>query len=239
MSSQEPMSRSGMIARADIPNDVLTVWVRRGLVRPIYAPAGTGRHLRFEWYEANIAAVMSQLRQFGMSVDGMLSVAATFREAITWAASYDLDRDAVFALWSVFNIYADYRRDQDDEELERSLQSMSCKSVHGAQGVTDQIRTIHAAMPEEEFRRHLDPFLSITQQPTADDLDRSGDPDTDWGDEGELTYIWKSAEADAYRFAWGRQAPQMARKSGALAMIAIDISAVLYGVWNRPENEAQ
>lgn len=233
MASQEPLSRSGMTTRAGIPNDVMTFWVRRGLVRPIYAPSGMGRHLRFEWYEANIAAVMSQLRQFGVPIDGLLSIAGTYRDAIAWASSYELTRDDVAALHSLVILHAHHKHGTyDDAELDHMIGQFSREKPHGKSRITDRIKAIHADMPEDEFRRHMDPFLSITEQP------KPGDPGVGSAHTGELTYLWRTAAGD-YRFAWGEKGPQLAQEDGAHAMIAVDVSAVLFEVWNRPEGEEE
>lgn len=233
MASQEPLSRSGLTTRADIPNDVMTFWVRRGLVRPIYAPSGMGRHLRFEWYEANIAAVMSQLRQFGVPIDGLLSIASTYREAIDWASRYELTRADVNALHNLSIVYAHYARHQDDERLAEDLETFSREKPHGASRITERIKEIHTAMPKEEFDKHVDPFKSITEQP------KPGDPGLGCGHAGELTYLWQAGDLGEYRFAWGEEGPQLAAKDGARAMIAIDVASVLYEVWNRPEGEGE
>lgn len=232
MASQEPLSRSGLISRAGIPNDVMTFWVRRGLVRPIYAPSGTGRHLRFEWYEANIAAIMSQLRQFGLPIEGLLAIANTFRESIAWASSYELTRDDVNALQTVFNAYSSHDRHGDDEQLQETLATFSLER-HGASRITDRIQAIHATMPKEEFYRHLDPFMSITEQPKV------GDPGLDNAHLDEMTYFWRFGEGENYRFAWGTAAGDLARQDGALSMVAVDITAALYAVWNQPESEGE
>ncbi|WP_380785424.1 hypothetical protein [Sphingomonas sp. R86521] len=51
-----------------------------------------------------------------------------------------------------------------------------------------------------------------------------------------MTYLWRSDEGDDYRFAWGAEAGGEAIKDGAKAIIAADVTAVLYEVWNRSED---
>lgn len=51
MSTEEPMLRADIMAKADITRDVMTFLVRGGALRPIEAPTGTGFKLRFPWYE--------------------------------------------------------------------------------------------------------------------------------------------------------------------------------------------
>ncbi|MEG3163135.1 hypothetical protein U1701_00855 [Sphingomonas sp. PB2P19] len=80
----------------------MTVWVRGGVLRPIEAPTRTGFKLRFPWYEANIAAIMNQLRIFGVKIEGMLSIGCVYREAIAYFDGFGLNRDQVYGLWSLF-----------------------------------------------------------------------------------------------------------------------------------------
>ncbi|WP_260597438.1 hypothetical protein [Sphingomonas endolithica] len=220
MQSKEPLSRSGMTFHAAIPNDVMTFWIRRGLVRPIEAPSGMGRHLRFEWYEANIAALMGQLRQFGVPIDGLLSITATFRDAIAWADKYGLSRDDVMALWATFTAHA---LNTNGEDLVASLDLWSHER-HGATRITPRIRAIHASMSTEEFHQHHDAFLTIFEQPGPDDRRGQYEPD--------MSYFWRAG--DRWRFRHGQGAPHEARNDGALATIAVDVSTVIFDVWNRP-----
>lgn len=224
--SLEPLSRSGITFRADIPNDVMTFWVRRGLVCPIEAPSGMGRHLRFEWYEANIAAVMSQLRQFGVPIDGLLQIADTFRASIAWAKSYGLtNRNDVTALWQTFIVHAFHERGEiDDDQLAEDLARWSEERA-GASRITPRIQAIHASMPKAEFREHLDAYLTIMRQHETGDRRGQYQPD--------MSYFWRAG--DRWKFWHGEGGPVEAQRDGALATIAVDVWTVLFDVWNRPE----
>lgn len=218
MSLQEPLSRSGITTRADIPNDVMTFWIRRGLMRPIDAPSGMGRHLRFEWYEANIAAVMNQLRLVGLSIDAMLSIASKYREAIAWGRTINATRDDVFAMV----IYRDLKSGLDDgdfsiDSYNSDLTSWSHER-HGNQRVTDRVIAMVENTDAAAFQKYGYDYAAITDQPN-----RLYIPDA--------TYFWRVG--DDWRFATSETGLRAARDEGALASIAVDIPSTLFHVWNQ------
>lgn len=264
MPTQEPILRGDIMAKAEIPRDVMTFWVRGGVLRPIEAPkTGTGFKLRFEWYEANIAAIMNQLRILGVSIKGMLSVCKVYRDAIAFFDGRGATRDEVHAMWTLDMIErnviarrvkrAGYRdiveapgfdpetnpriaaeaADNISMEDELWAEIVPCTAeIHGAQKVTVRVMELWEGMPREEFRRHLHPYVHITEQPEA-----SYTPDGVASPE-ELTFFWRVGETDDYRFLWGPDAGKLARTDGAKSMIAIDVTAVLRSTWRTPEGGA-
>ncbi len=263
MPTQEPILRGDIMAKAEITRDVMTFWVRGGVLHPIEAPTGVGFKLRFEWYEANIAAIMNQLRILGVSIKGMLSVCKVYRNAIAFFDGRGATRDEVHAIWTLDMIErnvigrrvkrAGYRdiveapgfdpvkhpriaeEAADDISMEDELWAEILPwtaEIHGAQKVTLRVMELWQGMPREEFRRHLDPYVTITEQPEASYTSEGVAPPE------ELTYFWRVGESDDYRFIWGADAGKLARADGAKSMIAIDVSAVLRSVWNSPEGGA-
>lgn len=263
MRTQEPILRGDIMAKAKIPRDVMTFWVRGGVLRPIEAPTGTGFKLRFPWYEANIAAIMNQLRILGVKIEGMLSIGRVYREAIAYFDGFGLNRDQAYGLWSLFiaegNFVARYSKraelrdrinspgfDHDkqshiveaavelsEERLEEEFKEAmlaAAEEVHGARRLTREIADIRESMKREDFYRHLDAYLTVTEQPKADD------PAGYNANLEEMTYFWRTGEGDEYRFAWGAEASGEAIGDGAKSMIAVDVTAVLYEVWNRSED---
>ncbi len=71
------------------------------MLRPAAAATGIGFKLRFRWYEANIAAIMKQLRILGVKIDGMLSIGCVYREVIAYFDGFGLDHDLVYGLCSL------------------------------------------------------------------------------------------------------------------------------------------
>ncbi|RYE60869.1 MAG: hypothetical protein EOO82_02660, partial [Oxalobacteraceae bacterium] len=159
LASRLPLSRAALAARSGVPNTVLPFWLRSGLLHPINASGGRGHHLRFEWYEANIAAVMNQLRILGVRIEGMLSITAVYRQAIAWAARYGIDRYDAIAVSTVFSRYHSLEiGEYNEDDLALSLKNLG-QEQHGRYRITDRIKAIHAIMPMEELQKHLEPFL--------------------------------------------------------------------------------
>ena len=222
MPSQEPLSRSGITSVTGVPNDAFTFWLRRGLVRPIDAPSGPGRHLRFQWYEANIAAVMNQLRQFGLPIDALLSIAATYRGAIAWAERVGLaDRNEVQALWTTYKLHDDQRRGGYSlDDLAGDLDYFSDEQRLGAKRITPKIRSVHASTSRADFDQ---PYMSITEQP---------EPRVrGFGERSDLTHFWRVD--DEWRFVVGGNGPYDALLDRVFSTIAVDVRTVIYFVWNR------
>ncbi len=215
MPTQEPLSRSGITSLTGVPRDVLTFWVRQGVVRPIDAPAGTGRHLRFQWYEANIAAVMLQFRRLGFNVESLHSIGQLYRDAIAWADELEVSRDDVRAI----NEYMFYKEMPDDPggepyDVEAAIQRLR---EHPRLPITDRLIAIADNMDVDRFVEYRWLFLSITDQP-----DRLFDP-------GDTTLFWPSQ--DGWRVSLG--SALAAQADGLFATISLDVNSVLYYVWNR------
>jgi hypothetical protein len=263
MPNQEPILRGDIMAKAEIPRDVMTFWVRGGVLRPIAAPTGTGFKLRFPWYEANIAAIMNQLRILGVKIEGMLSIGRVYREAIAYFDGFGLNRDQVFGLRSLFiiedNLIANdlkraelrdivnspgFDRDKHPRIVEASIalseaeqkeelkgaMLASAGEIHGEKRLTREIVEIRERVKREDFYRHVDAYLTVTEQPKVDDPAGYG------ANLEEMTYFWRTGEDEEYRFAWGAEASGGATGDGAKSMIAVDVTAVLYEVWNRSED---
>jgi len=263
MPNQEPILRGDIMAKARIPRDVMTFWVRGGVLRPIEAPTGTGFKLRFPWYEANIAAIMNQLRILGVNIEGMLSIGRVYREAIAYFDQFGLNRNQIHGLSSLFIIESNFIANQlkrlelrdlvntpgfdrdkhpgtveaaatlseaeHEKEFKEALLPFT-KDVHGEQRITREILEIRETIKREDFYRHLDAYLTVTEQPKGDDSAGYS------ANLEEMTYFWRTGEGEKYRFAWGTQASDEATGDGAKSMIAVDVTAVLYEVWNHSED---
>ncbi|WP_207105852.1 hypothetical protein [Sphingomonas sp. CFBP 8760] len=224
------MSSTEIMKRAGIARDVLTFWLRNGLLQPMEAAAGRGKHLRFEWYEANIAAVMNQLRILGMKIESMLSIVGTFREAISWAESYGIQPSDLPALDTIFTLHKKrINRLYDDAGLVKMIEQFSDEKYAEAR-ITDRIKKIYYKMPKDEFYQHRDPFMIITEQPEASDVRQAV------YQYGKLTYFWRSGEGEKYIFAWGEAAEFRSMCEGSVSSIALDIPTILWRVWNNPED---
>jgi hypothetical protein len=225
MTSQEPLNSGGIMARVDISKDVMTFWIRRGLVRPIESASGTGYRLRFWWFEANIAAVANQLRLLGSPIEALQSIVGIYRDAIAWGAELGVSRDDVFAMWTVFvqRAFRDRGDYADEAEYQAGLDRWR-HARHGDQRVTPRIEALATQIGKLAFYQHLHAFLTIMNLPPPRDGENAPHPD--------VTYFWRAG--DRWRLAVGENSPRTARRDGSMATIAIDVDEVIYRVWNKP-----
>lgn len=75
-------SRSDIVRLAKIENDVFTVWLRQGMIRPIDAAVGRGKSLRFDPYQVRIATVLANGRSVGLNMDALRAISETLQAAI-------------------------------------------------------------------------------------------------------------------------------------------------------------
>lgn len=230
MSPQPPVSSTEIMQRTGIPRDVLTFWLRNGLLRPIEAAGGKGKHLRFEWYETNIAAIMNHLRILGMKIEGMLSIVATFRAAISWAESYGLNHGDVWAIKALSMIHG-YRNigSYSDADFAEMMEQYSAEE-QGPLRITDRIKALRDQISDDEYKQYVNAYLTITEQPHASDVREAVfNPEF-------LTYFWRSGEGEKYLFAFGKNAVYASMMEGSVSSIALNIPVILWGVWNNPED---
>lgn len=212
--SQSSLSRGELLKRTGIDNDVLTFWIRRGLVRPVEGGNGTGRRLRFAFYEANIAAVMNLLRSCGLNIEALASIADIYRSAIAWANGMSLARadllaadDHRTAKWQLK--VGSITPQEYDEELARMRQ----QTIAGVP-LSDKHMEMASAMADDQlYNSHFHNLLAITEQPQ----ERPG---------ADLVYLWRSQ--DRWQISY---APGDASDDNALALIALNVPEALHSVW--------
>jgi DNA-binding transcriptional MerR regulator len=76
---------------ADLDNSTLNYWSREGLLRPAAGGAGKGSHRRFAFHQVTLAAILSQLRGFGISAIELRKLADRFHAAVDWLAARGID----------------------------------------------------------------------------------------------------------------------------------------------------
>jgi DNA-binding transcriptional MerR regulator len=61
-------SRQEIAVRIGMSDDVLSFWIRQGLLKAVSGGAGKGSHRKFDLFQVNIAAVLAELRRFGVNI---------------------------------------------------------------------------------------------------------------------------------------------------------------------------
>lgn len=157
--TDDHLSRSDIVRLAGIDNDVLTFWLRQGLIRPIHAAAGRGRHLRFDMCQLKIAGVLSSARLAALNVDALRAIAAELQNAVSTFQRFGLEVEALVALI---------------EEIEN--QGTAAES-------TVQMRKLYERFPSEELatairKREAGGFITCVENAAKQSID--GDLERLW-----------------------------------------------------------
>jgi hypothetical protein len=80
----------GDLARLD--DTTLNYWSREGILRPDEGGEGRGSHRRFSYHQVNLAALLGELRQFGIGTPALKRLADRFHAAMDYMAGLGLDR---------------------------------------------------------------------------------------------------------------------------------------------------
>lgn len=89
---------------AGLDDTTLNYWSREGILRPVEGGGGRGQHRRFAYYEVNLAALLGQLRNFGVSAPALKQLAGRFHDAIDWFETNGIGRSSPY--WeSAFDLF--------------------------------------------------------------------------------------------------------------------------------------
>jgi DNA-binding transcriptional MerR regulator len=231
MPGDEPLTRAELLSRAGVENDVLSFWLKRDVIRAL-PRVGEGKHRRFAYVEVNIAAVLNQLRDFGVNIDGLRSVSLAFREALSWAERWNIkNTDEVCAIGAAKTLRANL--ESKKKGLEAYIESFeealayelehARHDKHEGQRLTPEIEAIADKMSSAEFYHFRDLYITIRERPTG-----KGEPPS-WP--GYVTVFWRAG--DRWQVGYGPDAFHFARSDGALTTLAIDVSILLHRVWKQ------
>lgn len=70
-----------------VADDVLSFWIKNDLLVPTSGGQGKGSHRKFDFFQVNIAAVLAELRRFGVNIGIMRELASQLQQATALAKS--------------------------------------------------------------------------------------------------------------------------------------------------------
>jgi hypothetical protein len=79
-------SRREIATLTGIDDSTLNYWMREGILRPASGGAGRGSHRRFAYPEVTLAAVLNELRGFGIGAPSLAHIAGNFHASLDWMA---------------------------------------------------------------------------------------------------------------------------------------------------------
>jgi hypothetical protein len=79
-------SRQQIAELTKIDDSTLNYWMREGVLRPAAGGQGRGSHRRFAYHQVTLAALLNELRGFGIGFGAIARLAARFHSALEWMA---------------------------------------------------------------------------------------------------------------------------------------------------------
>jgi GNAT superfamily N-acetyltransferase len=96
---------------ASIDASTLNYWMREGVLRPSEGGRGRGSHRRFPYWEVTLAALLQELRGFGIGMNALAQLAHRFHAAIDWATERGITRSNINRIHSAYLIRSRFIRD--------------------------------------------------------------------------------------------------------------------------------
>jgi len=97
-------TRQQIAEMTGIDSSTLNYWMREGVLRASEGGAGKGSHRRFGYQEINLAALLHELRQFGIGTVALARLARRFHHALDWMAERGISNDNLNRVFSAYLI---------------------------------------------------------------------------------------------------------------------------------------
>lgn len=224
--STNDLQRSDLIALTGMTEDIMTFWLRKDLVEPIGGKTGIkGKKLLFPYYEANLIAVLLQLRLFGANIDALKGVASIYRAAISWGAAHNLTNREGLCVAQTIEKVAGLGKDHVDtvdailDRLQDKHPEFIAELNEASIDFAGKILPIISTMSHSQYVNECIAFNEITAQPMNDQAPHA-------------TFFWPTPSG--WKRGFGDQGLLRAKIEGSFATLAIDIFGILYSVWNKP-----
>lgn len=94
-------------------DDVLSFWIKNDLITPTSGGSGKGSHRKFDLFQVNIAAVLLELRKFGVNIGTMRSLARMLQDGVTLGRSAECNHRAIYDALNLFELLDRYRSGQE------------------------------------------------------------------------------------------------------------------------------
>lgn len=77
-----PFVRGQVAELTGLSDDVIGYWIKERLLVPEAASAGKGRHLRFDYLQLYVAAVLREMRAYGANIEALRGLAGLLQKSI-------------------------------------------------------------------------------------------------------------------------------------------------------------
>lgn len=96
-------SRIELVQKTGIPDDVVNYWTREGVLRARVGGEGRGNPRRFDYPEIMLAAVLDQLRGFGLNVAALKGLSGRFHDALDYFREKGLTNENHYELHTLID----------------------------------------------------------------------------------------------------------------------------------------
>ncbi len=129
-------------------DDVLSFWIRNDLIAPTKGGAGKGSHRKFDLFQVNIAAVLVELRKFGVNIGTMRTLAQMLQVGTALGRSAECNFFAIYNALNLFDSLEYFRAgnevhvflDPPPEERGRSRKTYRERVAMSEQDILDDTR---------------------------------------------------------------------------------------------------
>lgn len=131
-------SRQQVAAITRLPDDVLGYWMREGLLVPLRPSAGKGDHRSFDFRQVHLAALLGELRTFGVKSGALKSFADMINRGISFATQYGLNDSEAYYVANLAERLSKYRRGKDVDILDED-RNVGWRSAKNEQEIIKQL----------------------------------------------------------------------------------------------------
>lgn len=113
-------TRQQIAERIGASDDVMSFWLKSGLLVPSRGGAGKGRHRKFDIFQVNIAAVLFEMRRFGVNIAVLREMAALLQRGTELALGAECN---FLGLYDALTVHSDLQHYRAGREVEVRTQS--------------------------------------------------------------------------------------------------------------------
>jgi len=133
MRIDQQITRQQLGTITGISDDVLAFWIKNGLLVATSGGEGRGSHRRFDGFQANIAAILAEMRNFGINLAGLRSFATRLQAATSLGKSAECNPWAFNDAGELFEKLERFSLGEDVDvvlEFESTTKAKSVEEIH-------------------------------------------------------------------------------------------------------------
>lgn len=226
-------TRQQMSAATGLADDVLAYWLKEGIIRPTAGGSGKGSHRKFDYVQVHIAAILREVRQFGVNIASLREVSDILQRGVDICSRHSFHRasfrEAAYFVTSLLAFQSGEPVrifDRDTDDFRSAVNEVEIAHHHSSQFDHDEWELVEA------FARTLqgDDIIAVrlyADLTDPDNLIEVGVGKAENWDE-KLWSIWRDSDGR-----WRVNEPH-AMPHGVMSSVSIAVSLVIRRLWSSP-----